>query len=344
MIHKSIISILLLAALVLSSCQPLPVACTMDAKICPDGSAVGRIGPNCEFAACPEVTACPEDAKLCPDGSAVGRVGPNCEFAACPESPATSTFKEYKSTDPSVCARIRYTCDGDDAFGDETGCGCIRKHNEAAVTLCSTDRDPVCGWSDPEIKCLVYPCASTYSNLCMASIEKQVASTTPGECPKPGSAPVPPTVDTKYAELSAMYGDSLGAQLERCVKDDETIYVVSGSGGFSGIDAYFTDSGKILGTFEWDDMVVVGEEEQKPPRKKSEYTCTTVKETKQSSGKLQAFDCTDPRPTACTKEYMPVCGQAVLNTGDVQTQTYGNKCEACAAMKVISYTEGACAE
>lgn len=31
-----------------------PVGCTMDAKICPDGSAVGRTGPRCEFAACPE--------------------------------------------------------------------------------------------------------------------------------------------------------------------------------------------------------------------------------------------------------------------------------------------------
>ncbi len=30
-----------------------PVACTMEAKLCPDGSAVGRSGPNCEFAACP---------------------------------------------------------------------------------------------------------------------------------------------------------------------------------------------------------------------------------------------------------------------------------------------------
>lgn len=28
-------------------------ACTMDAKICPDGSAVGRSGPKCEFAPCP---------------------------------------------------------------------------------------------------------------------------------------------------------------------------------------------------------------------------------------------------------------------------------------------------
>ncbi|MFA5071796.1 MAG: hypothetical protein WAW15_02165 [Minisyncoccales bacterium] len=29
-------------------------ACIMDVKICPDGSSVGRISPNCEFAACPE--------------------------------------------------------------------------------------------------------------------------------------------------------------------------------------------------------------------------------------------------------------------------------------------------
>jgi len=29
------------------------VMCTMDAKICPDGSHVARQGPNCEFAPCP---------------------------------------------------------------------------------------------------------------------------------------------------------------------------------------------------------------------------------------------------------------------------------------------------
>ncbi|MCU0660518.1 MAG: hypothetical protein MUD00_02815 [Candidatus Pacebacteria bacterium] len=34
-----------------------PVACTMDAKICPDGTAVGRVGPNCDFAACPVDTS-----------------------------------------------------------------------------------------------------------------------------------------------------------------------------------------------------------------------------------------------------------------------------------------------
>jgi len=28
-------------------------SCTLEAKICPDGTAVGRTGPNCEFAPCP---------------------------------------------------------------------------------------------------------------------------------------------------------------------------------------------------------------------------------------------------------------------------------------------------
>ena len=33
--------------------SPEGVACTMEAKLCPDGSHVGRSGPNCEFTACP---------------------------------------------------------------------------------------------------------------------------------------------------------------------------------------------------------------------------------------------------------------------------------------------------
>ncbi len=33
--------------------NPAAKACTQEAKICPDGSGVGRTGPNCEFAKCP---------------------------------------------------------------------------------------------------------------------------------------------------------------------------------------------------------------------------------------------------------------------------------------------------
>jgi hypothetical protein len=35
--------------------MPSPVACTMEAKQCPDGSYVGRGGPDCSFAPCPTV-------------------------------------------------------------------------------------------------------------------------------------------------------------------------------------------------------------------------------------------------------------------------------------------------
>ena len=42
------------ASAALESGQNKPRACTEEAKICPDGSAVGRTGPNCEFALCPE--------------------------------------------------------------------------------------------------------------------------------------------------------------------------------------------------------------------------------------------------------------------------------------------------
>ncbi|MFA5929993.1 MAG: DUF4382 domain-containing protein [Candidatus Micrarchaeia archaeon] len=61
----------------------LPRACTADAKICQDGSVVGRQGPDCEFAACPQ--GCSKEAKTCPGGSVVGRQGPDCEFEACPK-------------------------------------------------------------------------------------------------------------------------------------------------------------------------------------------------------------------------------------------------------------------
>jgi hypothetical protein len=75
--------------------SPSQRACTEEARLCPDGSYVGRMGPNCEFAPCPtsqltpmppteEPIACTMDARQCPDGTFVGRIGPDCEFAPCP--------------------------------------------------------------------------------------------------------------------------------------------------------------------------------------------------------------------------------------------------------------------
>ena len=56
-----------------------PVACTLEAKICPDGTAVGRTGPNCEFAPCPTYS-----------GGIKGNVllGPICPVVMDPPDPS----------------------------------------------------------------------------------------------------------------------------------------------------------------------------------------------------------------------------------------------------------------
>ncbi len=33
--------------------EPTRIACSMEAKLCPDGSYVARTGPNCDFTPCP---------------------------------------------------------------------------------------------------------------------------------------------------------------------------------------------------------------------------------------------------------------------------------------------------
>ncbi len=43
--------------------QNKPIACTQEAKQCPDGSYVSRTGPNCEFAACPNSSNCAKEGE-----------------------------------------------------------------------------------------------------------------------------------------------------------------------------------------------------------------------------------------------------------------------------------------
>lgn len=45
------------------------VMCTMEAKLCPDGSYVGRGGPRCEFAACPSGVSTEEEWTVSPAAS-----------------------------------------------------------------------------------------------------------------------------------------------------------------------------------------------------------------------------------------------------------------------------------
>jgi hypothetical protein len=111
--------------------EPIPgpgvIGCTLEAKQCPDGSYVGRTGPNCEFSECPGTAtnppptpnpnpiACTQEAKQCPDGSYVGRTGPKCEFAACP-SP------NQNQGSVSGVVTVSPTCPGPEKYPPDPNC------------------------------------------------------------------------------------------------------------------------------------------------------------------------------------------------------------------------------
>ena len=68
--------------------EPSGVACTMDAKLCPDGSYVGRVPPSCEFAACPDASS--TLPHIVPYDSGIrGTVtaGPTCPVERTPADP-----------------------------------------------------------------------------------------------------------------------------------------------------------------------------------------------------------------------------------------------------------------
>src|SRR3989344_7567875 len=56
----------------------------------------------------PEKKACTLEAKICPDGSFVGRTGPNCEFAPCSDN--QNTDEEKLS---GLISDLKYDCNSD---------------------------------------------------------------------------------------------------------------------------------------------------------------------------------------------------------------------------------------
>ena len=109
---------------------PQPVACTMEAKLCPDGSAVGRVGPNCEFAACPEATSTGGTSTggggggngILPYRSGIrGTVmlGPTCPVMRdppdpqCADRPYQTTVVAYRVSDPGYAVEtMQSSADG----------------------------------------------------------------------------------------------------------------------------------------------------------------------------------------------------------------------------------------
>jgi hypothetical protein len=88
------------------------IACTMDAKLCPDGSYVGRTGPNCEFAVCPGGSPVTSSGTggVSPNGSGIrGTVtlGPTCpveripSYPHCADRPYQTSVTIFRASDPA---------------------------------------------------------------------------------------------------------------------------------------------------------------------------------------------------------------------------------------------------
>lgn len=89
-------------------CETEQIICAMDVKICPDGTGVGRVAPDCEFEACPVSEVCEIDS----DCIVFGEDG-DCNCGCYnKEALPTSTGGECFCAAPISCKCINNTCEG----------------------------------------------------------------------------------------------------------------------------------------------------------------------------------------------------------------------------------------
>jgi len=121
-------------------------------------------------------------------------------------------------------------------------------------------------------------------------ISKGVTDNPPFEPPFTPSD-IPKSVLLKFQELSQTYNKSLGALLEECTQKgiDQNkltgsrygvVYVVTGSGGYTGISYYYDKGGQELGYSEFTDAIDMNNPPPQPPIDREEYQCTMIKQSK----------------------------------------------------------------
>jgi len=85
-------------------CDEKLKSCTLEAKVCPDGSTVGRVMPDCEF------SACPVSGKECIQDDDCVRGG--CSGTICQSKDAEPVYTTCEFLPEYACYK-------------ETSCGCV---------------------------------------------------------------------------------------------------------------------------------------------------------------------------------------------------------------------------
>ena len=122
------------------------VMCTMDAKMCEDGTTyVGRVGPNCEFAACPSEIDEPEQMICTAEYDPVCAIvdtGVRCITAPCPSAVKQTFSNECMAKNAGAIVVHEASCDGDEEFklGNEKNDNTLGKGDGTGNGIGNTDK------------------------------------------------------------------------------------------------------------------------------------------------------------------------------------------------------------
>lgn len=96
-----------------------------------------------------KVVGCTKEAKVCPDGSVVGRQGASCEFAACPEVSSAWTFKEVAQEEGGQGPRTEISVNiGGKEYNLGSHVGSCKQIKDTSWPLLQDEKDgAICWWA-----------------------------------------------------------------------------------------------------------------------------------------------------------------------------------------------------
>jgi len=153
----TIIAVLVVLALIYGFIvqNPQHTACTEEAKLCPDGSSVGRVPPSCDFAPCPSVICnCPTD--YVQEGDVCN---PKCYYSTpkclSPSIPCNSSVSiEDLCIASGGTVKTQLCCKAVDDFPNTCligGCGCS-SDNSHNVKICDCGENKC--WDNVKNECV----------------------------------------------------------------------------------------------------------------------------------------------------------------------------------------------